>query len=434
MRFERLEEWLDWQETLHPTGMHLGLGRCRWLKTQLGWERLPFPVVMVAGTNGKGSTVAFLDALYQAGGYRTGTYTSPHLVRYNERIQVSGEEARDDAIMRAFARVDEARGETVITYFEFGTFAAVDIFLRAQVDIAILEVGIGGRLDAVNVFDPDVSVITPIGIDHVKWLGPSRESAGREKAGIMRKGKPTVISDSNPPRSLSRVAREIDSIPFQLGEAFRIQREKFHWDWYGPDCSHLKLPYPSLLGSFQISNAAGAIMVTECLAERLPLAIRHLREGIGAAHILGRFQVVPGEPSVILDVAHNPHAAKVLANSLARNPCAGLTRVVVGMLADKEHSEVLAPLVGLADGWYVAGLADTRGVDAETLSTDLCKMVTPDVVHVHDDVISALLAALDASACGDQVLVFGSFYTVGEAIEKLPIWRAAPGHCEDCHG
>ncbi len=428
MRFAHLQEWLGWQETLHPTGMDLGLDRCHWLKAQLGWCTLPFPVITVAGTNGKGSTVAFLEAIYRAAGYRAGTYTSPHLVRYNERIRVAGVEASDDAIIRAFDRIDSARGYTTVTYFEFGTFAAVEIFMEMNVDLAILEVGIGGRLDAVNVFDPDVALITPIDIDHVKWLGPDRESAGREKAGIMRSGRPVVISDPEPPHSLGEAAEVLGADRLQLGWDYRVQCQAAHWEWHGPGRAYRALPYPSLYGAFQTSNAAGAVMATECLAHRLPVDEASICAGIDGALIRGRFEVLPGTPRVILDIAHNPHAAASLAQSLVLNPCFGATRAVVAMLADKDHGQVLGPLLDKVDYWHVAGLGGERGSTGEPLADALRELVGAESVSTYDTVAKAVGEAIEASVGDDQVLVFGSCYTVGEAMvaPALGQGRASP--------
>ena len=416
MRFERLDEWLDWQETLHPTGMDLGLERCQWLKLRMGRETLPFPVITVAGTNGKGSSVAFLDAIFRAGGYRTGTYTSPHLVRYNERIRLSGEEVSDDAILRAFARIDDARGDTVVTYFEFATFAAIETFVDANVDIAILEVGIGGRLDAVNVFDPDVALITPIDIDHVKWLGPDRESAGYEKAGIMRAHRPVVVSDPEPPDSVQASAEALDAHRAQSGIDYHVQCQATHWELRGLGRDLMSLPYPTLFGAFQTSNAAGAIVAAQYLHDRLPLDEATIANGIRSATVRGRFEVIPGCPRVILDIAHNPHAAGALARSLILNPCNGATHAVVAMLADKDHTQVIAPLLALVEHWHVAGLDGQRGSSGSTMGNLLRKLTSAEAVSVYDGVSAALVAALDVSAPEDQVLVFGSCHTVGEAL------------------
>ena len=250
MRFANLEGWLDWQESLHPDGMELGLERCREVLARLLWGELPFPVVTVAGTNGKGSTVAFIESILRAGGLRTGTYTSPHLVRYNERICIDGEASADTAISESFERLDRARGDLLLTYFEFGTLAAVDLFRRRAVDVAIMEVGIGGRLDAVNVFDPSVSVVAPIDIDHVKWLGGTRESIGEEKAGILRHGVPAVISDPSPPESLLMRARRIGAPVWRLGAEFSACRAAGAWVWRGPGGERLRLPVPGDLRTF----------------------------------------------------------------------------------------------------------------------------------------------------------------------------------------
>ena len=416
MRFKSLGQWLAWQETLHPTGMDLGLERCREVRRALQWGDLPFPVITVAGTNGKGSTVAFLESLFRAGGYRTGTYTSPHLLRYNERIRVAAEEASDETLMAAFQRIEDVRGETTVTYFEYGTFAAIDTFLNERVDVAILEVGIGGRLDAVNVFDPDVAVVTPIAIDHVKWLGSDRESAGREKAGIFRAGKPAVVADPMPPRSVAAASEEVGAVPYQLNRQFRVQCQPEHWEWHGPGRSILPIAYPALIGAFQTANAAGAVMAAVCLADRLPLEDSQVVNGVANVELRGRFERLAGVPTRILDIAHNPHAAQALARSLTLSPCHGATHAVVGMLNDKDHASVLRPLVEVVDHWYVAGLAGVRGTSAAVLAQVLRTMTSPAVIEVFETVGEARQAAIAACRSSDRVLIFGSCHTVGEAL------------------
>ena len=414
MRFPTLEQWLDWQETLHPSGMKLGLARVRAVVSRLEWSDRPFPVITVAGTNGKGSTVAILESILGAAGYRTGVYTSPHLVRYNERIRIGRREADDGSIVASFDRLDRTRGELLLTYFEFGTLAAVDLFRRAGVDVAVLEVGIGGRLDAVNVFDPDVSVITPIDIDHVKWLGPDRESIAREKAGVLRTGVPAIVSDREPPSSLLARARELGAPLYRLGEEFAALPSGAGWRWRGPGETIESLPRPSLFGEFQLDNAAAALMAVRCLPAR-PVDRDAMCAGLLDIGLRGRYERLGGSPLRILDTAHNPHAARSLASSLAADPCAGRTLAVVGMLGDKDHLGVLGALGGEVDAWYVGSLGGPRGMSSAALA-EVVRVVGGGPVACYPSVAEAHAAAARAAGAEDRVVIFGSFHTVGEVL------------------
>ncbi len=404
MRFDTLAGWLAWQETVHPVEMDLGLSRTRLVHEALGHESPPpFPVVTVAGTNGKGSTVAFVQSLLTASGARTGTYTSPHLVRYNERIRIDGEPVEDGAIMTAFDRIDRARGGITLTYFEFGTLAAVDVFRAAGVDAAVLEVGIGGRLDAVNVFDADVAVVTPIDIDHVRWLGSDRESIGREKAGVFRPGRPAVIADRAPPPTLVAAAGGFDPAPAGSG-----------WTWRGPGRRLDGLPLPPLAGRFQLDNAASAVMALAAIG-RLPEPAA-VRRGIAATRLAGRFQVIAGDVPVVLDIAHNPHAARSLAGILRECPPAGRDIAVVGLLEDKDATGVVDAVGDDFAAWFVARPRGARGKSAAGLARTV-RDRAPDVpVAVCEDVPSALRDARRAAQSGDRIVVFGSCYTVGEVL------------------
>ena len=330
MKFTRLADWLRWQESLHPSAIDLGLERPRSVWTRLGSGRAPV-VITVGGTNGKGSCVAFLEAILRHAGYRAGCYTSPHLVRYNERIAIDGEPVSDEVLMSAFQRVEETRGDTRLTYFEFGTLAALDIFARSRLDVAVLEVGLGGRLDAVNIIDADVSVITPVGVDHVEWLGTDRESVGREKAGIFRRGRPAVVADPDPPASVLNAADALDCPLWIAGRDYRFDAGPNDWTWHGPDVVRRGLPVPVMRGRHQLSNAAAAIAVLQRAAGRLPVDQRAIRTGLLNARVQGRFQVLEGKPSVVLDVAHNPDAAAVLADNLRHLPRPGRVLSVFGL-------------------------------------------------------------------------------------------------------
>jgi len=415
VRFHTLQAWLDWQETLHPSAIELGLERPGRVLTSLGLASPRHIVITVAGTNGKGSSVAMLESILRAAGYRVGCYTSPHLRCYNERIRIDGELVDDVRLCEAFERIDQARGETSLTYFEFGTLAAFEIFDHAGLDVAVLEVGMGGRLDAVNLLDADVALVSAIDVDHAAWLGDDREAIGREKAGIFRHGRPAVCSDPHPPRSLLQHAQELGTPLYCLGEAYRYERQGEGWNWQGPDLRRDALPLPALRGEFQLQNAAGVLMVLALLAEKLPVAPQHLRQGLHSVTLPGRFQVLPGEVATILDVAHNPQSAAALAANLAAMPVTGRTHAVVAMLADKDLGSVIRHMAGVVDHWYPAGLDVFRGADSATL---LAALREQGIVAAapHASVAAALAAARQAARPGDRIVVFGSFYTVAQAV------------------
>ena len=415
MRFSSLEQWLEWQESLHPSAIDLGLERPGRVLKALGLESPTHTVITVAGTNGKGSSVAMLESILLAAGYRVGCYTSPHLLHYNERIRLNGEPVADSSICEAFERIDRARGETSLTYFEFGTLAAFDLFARAGLDVALLEVGLGGRLDAVNLLDADVALVTAIDIDHAAWLGEDREAIGREKAGIFRRGRPAVCSDPQPPASLLAHAAELGCELSLPGRDFAYRQEEGDsWSWSGPR-RYSALPLPALRGRFQLQNAAGVLMVLSLLAERLPVSPQHLRQGLLAVALPGRFQRLPGEPALIVDVAHNPQSAAALAENLRQMPVAGETRAVVAMLADKDLARVVRELVPVVDHWYVAGLEVWRGCDAASLAA-VVAAESAAAPAVHEQLPQALAQAQQEAGPGDRIVVFGSFHTVAAAL------------------
>ncbi|HEY5790562.1 MAG TPA: bifunctional tetrahydrofolate synthase/dihydrofolate synthase [Gammaproteobacteria bacterium] len=408
-----LGDWLRRLEGLHPRSIDLGLERVGRVHAALGAPR-PARVVTVAGTNGKGSLVALLEAILAAAGYRVGAYTSPHLLRFNERVRIAGAEADDAALCAAFARVEAARGDTSLTYFEFTTLAALLLLAEAPLDVALLEVGLGGRLDAVNLVDPDVAVLTPIDLDHAEWLGNDRDSVGREKAGIMRSGVPAVLGDPDPPASVLACAAKLGAPLYRLGQEFRHAIDAHGWRWEGGGRVRSSLPRPALAGAHQYANAATALMALECLADRLPVGQDAVRRGLLEVRLPGRFQVVPGPVETVLDVAHNPHGARALAATLAARPCDGRTLAVVGMLADKALGETLAALQPLVHGWYLAPLEGPRGSPAARLATAL-GAVEAEVSRCAD-VADALARAHAAARPGDRVVVFGSFLTVAAAL------------------
>ncbi|MFO7594465.1 MAG: bifunctional tetrahydrofolate synthase/dihydrofolate synthase [Pseudomonadota bacterium] len=414
MRFSSIEQWLEWQETLHPSAIDLGLERPGKVLRKLDLEFPQHTVITVAGTNGKGSSVAMLESILLAAGYRVGCYTSPHLLHYNERIRINGESVADTAICEAFERIDQARGDTSLTYFEFGTLAAFELFARADLDVAVLEVGLGGRLDAVNLLDADVALVTAIDVDHTAWLGDDREAIGKEKAGIFRSGSAAVCSDPQPPQSVLEHAAELNTPLSLLGRDFRYQQDGENWCWEGAR-SLSPLPLPALRGRFQLQNAAGVVQVLELLSERLPVSLQHLRQGLLAVKLPGRFQVLPGEVPLIVDVAHNPQAAASLAANLKQMPVAGKTRAVVAMLADKDQAAVVRELLPVVDHWYVAGLDVWRGSDAASMAAAVAAQSTTPP-RVFEGLDEALQQARHEAEAGDRIVVFGSFYTVAAAL------------------
>lgn len=418
MRFRTLQDWLHWLESLNPARIELGLERVRAV-----WQRMhagppPFAVITVAGTNGKGSCVAMLASMLQAGGYRVGAYTSPHLLRYTERIRVQDDEVDEAELCQAFARVDEARGDVALTYFEFGTLAAFDVFLRAQLDVAVLEVGLGGRLDAVNVLDPDVALVASVGIDHVDWLGPDREAIGREKAGIFRAGRPAVYGEPDMPASVAAHAQEIGAQLLHAGRDFHAEAAPGGWNWRGPTRARTGLPHPALRGEAQIQNAAACLMALDLLTDRLPLSQGAIRQGLQQVSLPGRFQVVRGDVDCILDVAHNPHGVEVLAANLRRLPATGRTLAVWGMLETKDAASVAQRLAPQVAQWYLAGLEreSFRGLSAERLAEALRRAVPDATLQTFARVCEAVTQARRDAGPGDRILIFGSFYTVAAAL------------------
>lgn len=413
-----LDGWLRHIERAHPRSIEMGLDRVRIVRDRLGLTP-DFPLLIVGGTNGKGSTCAFLEAMLACAGYRVGCYTSPHLIRYNERVRIDRAEVSDAALCESFAAIERVRGDVPLTYFEFGTLAAVWHFQRTGVDVAVLEVGLGGRLDAVNVFDADCATVTSIGIDHVEYLGPTRESIGFEKAGIFRHGRPAVIGDPDPPATLLAHAEAIGARVLRAGRDFRAVDEESQWRYEGPGGLRAGLPWPALRGPVQLGNAAVAITALDTLRDRIPVSGGALREGLATVELPGRFQVLPGRPLVILDVAHNPHAAERLGAALGRMPCTGQTRAVFGMLGDKDIAGVAMLLKPHVDRWHLAPLPGPRGVDTARLASALDEAQVLDEVRQHVSLREALIAARDDARADDRILVFGSFLTVAAALEFL---------------
>jgi dihydrofolate synthase/folylpolyglutamate synthase len=370
--------------------------------------RIDCPVVTVAGTNGKGSTCAMLESILRAAGYRTGLYTSPHLLRYNERVRIAGREASDEALIESFAAVEAARADVVLTYFEFGTLSALWLFSRAKIEAAVLEVGLGGRLDAVNIVDPDCAILTSVGIDHIDYLGATREEIGREKAGIFRAGRPAVIAEPDPPESVLATPAE----QLRIGRDFGFIAGEGQWTYWGPSGRRGGLAYPALRGRMQLANAAAAICALGTID--LPVAMQDVRRGLAEVEIPGRFQVLPGRPQVILDVAHNAQAAKVLAQNLADSGFAPETFAVCGMLADKDIGAVVRELAPRITRWYLASLPSPRGARA----SQIARHIGVDAA-LFDTPADAFAAAKGAATEGDKIVVFGSFLTVADVMAWL---------------
>jgi dihydrofolate synthase/folylpolyglutamate synthase len=414
-----LADWLAWQERLHPAEIELGLERVRTVLERMDLLRPCQRVFTIGGTNGKGSCVATLEALSLATGRCTGAYTSPHLLRYNERVRVDGIEADDAALVSAFEAVDAARGEISLTYFEFGTAAALEIFRRRGVHTAVLEVGLGGRLDAVNAVEPDAAVVTSVGLDHMEWLGPDRESIGREKGGIFRPGKPAVIGDRDPPASLLAAA---GTGALRLGVDFDWVDTPAGWCWQDGTRVLPGLPGAALPASALKDNAACAIAAFLAL-EPAAMTAGTAGRALGSIRLAGRMQRIPGEVEWWLDVAHNPDAARVLAQALAAAPVRGRTWCVLGMLADKDAGAVAALLKDSVDGWFLASLPPPRGLAAEALEMRIDGALGGLVTRA-DSVAAACAAAAAAARPGDRVVVCGSFHTVGPAMEWLGVYCA----------
>jgi dihydrofolate synthase/folylpolyglutamate synthase len=418
-----LAGWLEFIEHQHPQSIALGLDRVREVLERLDLPPLP-PAITVGGTNGKGSTCAMLEAILGAAGYRVGCYASPHLLRYNERVRICGREAGDAALCDAFAAVDQARGAILLTYFEFGTLAALWLFARERLDALVLEVGLGGRLDAVNVVDAECAVITSVDIDHVDYLGGTREAIGREKAGILRAGRAAVLADAEPPQSLLEEAQRIGARLLRIGVDFGWKSAPKQWSYWGPGGSRHGLAWPALRGAMQLSNASAAIAALDELRALLPVAAQHLRRGLAEVSLPGRFQALPGRPAVFLDVAHNPQAARVLAANLLASGNAPRVHAVFGMLRDKDAAGVVGALAAQVTDWHLATLPGARGRSAAELAGVVKQTAPRAKVATYATPAQAFAAARSLAAENDKIIVFGSFLTVAEVLVHLG--RAQP--------
>ncbi|HID81020.1 MAG TPA: bifunctional tetrahydrofolate synthase/dihydrofolate synthase [Chromatiales bacterium] len=414
MRFNQLKDWLEWQVSLHPREIDLGLERVGKVADQLGLLNPDFHIITVSGTNGKGSCVAMLRSIMQAAGVKTGCYTSPHIHLYNERININGEDVSDDEIMQAFERIDQARDAISLSYFEFATLAGLDLFSRAEIDVAILEVGLGGRLDAVNILDADIALVTHIAVDHVDWLGDDLDQIAAEKAGIARPGKPLICADHDPPSGLVKTANEMAAIFLKAGRDFNYQVTADGWDWEMGEVRFQQLPPPALSGKHQYQNAAAVLAVLQ----KMPVKLRPDREaietGLQQVNLPGRWECVGKTPDVIFDVAHNPDSASVLAEQIQQSPVSGDTVLLLGVMRDKAVSEMIQALQPVVDKWVVSSPAIERALPANALQKKVKEIIPEVVVETYSDLSTAYRTEIGKLQKDDRLIVTGSFYTVAE--------------------
>jgi dihydrofolate synthase/folylpolyglutamate synthase len=416
-----LDDWLAFIERQHAQPIALGLDRVRGVAETLG-QRQTCPLILVGGTNGKGSTCAMLERILLAAGYRVGLYTSPHLIRYNERVRIDGQPVGDEALCAGFAAVERARvsrGGTPLTYFEFGTLCAWEVFAQTPLDAIIIEVGLGGRLDATNLYDPDVAIVTGVDLDHMDYLGPTREDIGFEKAGIFRAGRSAICGDIDPPQRLLEHAAAIGADLQVLGRDFAYDRQEGQWQFHGRHGRRSGLAFPALRGNRQLDNASCVLAALDELRERLPVAMQDIRRGLAEVELAGRFQVLPGRPSVVLDVAHNPQAARVLSDNLGSMAFHPRTWAVFGMMRDKDIAGVVEAMRGRVDHWLPATLTGPRAASAEDLAEILAAEGIAESPPTFASASAAFAYAQDRAGEDDRIVVFGSFLTVAEILRVL---------------
>ena len=407
-------EWLAYIEALHPKSIAMGLDRVQVVANKLQLKP-NFPIITVAGTNGKGSACAMLSQIYTEAGFSVGCYTSPHLIRYNERVCINQQEISDDDLCAAFAAIEAARGDVALTYFEMGTLAAMWHFCSAQLDVVILEVGLGGRLDAVNIFEPECSIVTAIDLDHMEYLGDTREKIGFEKAGIFRANQLAICGDENPPQSLLDYAAQIDANLQLINRDFSIKKTVQGYQYAACD-TRIRLKNLGMAGDFQRNNAACVLCAVQYLNSILPATQANIQAALSVVGLPGRFQQIHINPQIIVDVAHNPHAAKSLADNLQTAPCAGKTLAVFAMLADKDIGGVVTAVKSQIDAWYLADIHVARGAKAQNLKKILNLHTDKTPIQCFPDVTTALAAAYKDADKNDRIIVFGSFYTAADAI------------------
>ena len=420
VHFDNLKGWLSWQEKSHPLTIDLGLERVEKVYKALipTGNKLPITIT-VAGTNGKGSCIAYLEAIYRAQGYRVGAYTSPHILKYNERIKVDGKPVADDLICNAFERIETVRDHTSLSYFEFGTLAALDIFSRADLDIQLLEVGLGGRLDAVNIVESDAAIISSIGIDHVAWLGETREEIGFEKAGIFRAFVPAIVGDPLPPKALQQVAEDKQAVFYAIGKDFDYSKQDKGWRWYAGTKEINDLPEPALKGEHQYRNASAVIMAIKLLADKLPVGEQAIRQGLENVQLPGRFQLLDGTIPVLLDVGHNPEAVQTLVEYLHQNFPNRRIHAIFSMMKDKDIAEVLRIMNPVVHDWFFAPLSNLRAATESLMRGIFYHQAMDNVSFGYTGFADAFAAAKQQAGAGDLLLVFGSFFLVSDCLAEF---------------
>lgn len=429
-RFNSLAQWLSWQESLHPLTIDLGLERVKRVYDTLLPRNHYQPITLtVAGTNGKGSSVAYLEAFYLAEGHSVGAYTSPHILRYSERIKINGEPVSDEVICGAFSQIDRARGDTTLSYFEFSTLAALLIFSQARVAIQVLEVGLGGRLDAVNIVDADVAIVTSIAIDHVEWLGKTRDKIGYEKAGVFRPQRAAIVGDQHPPQTLIDHAEKVKAQLFRIGDAYSYSKNAQTWTWQSKNMVIDNLPAPALKGEHQYRNAASTIFATQCLKNRLPMRDESIRVGLQNVTLAGRFQLIEDDVPILLDVGHNPQAVETLVAYLNDNFPNTRIHAIFSMMKDKDIVGVLSLMKPIVSQWFFTPLShNTRAV------TESAMRVMFDECQIHtghwgfSGFAQAFNAAKSTAQVGDLILVFGSFFLVSDCCVNLKIGEIKHEH------
>lgn len=418
-RYKTLDAWLAWQQTLHPRKIDLGLERVRRVFTSLHPGYQPPLTITVGGTNGKGSCIAMLEAILRAEGIHCGSYTSPHILRYNERIRIAGQPLPDEAICDAFQRIDLVRAGSTLSFFEFGTLAALDLFSQARVDVQLLEVGLGGRLDAVNIVDADVALITSIDIDHKGWLGETREAIGVEKAGILRRGRPAVIGDRNPPSSLIKHAGKLETLLLRLGEDFDVRRRAGGFDWVSSSRYFEALPLPALQGRQQMDNAATVIAALLQLKDKLSVTETSIRQGLESICLAGRYHSMPGRPEILLDVAHNPQAVGLLADFIRANYPGRQVSALFTVMADKDVEGMLEKMGTVVDVWALAPLPDNpRCASEQRILQAFDKLGMTPPLAGFSDWRSALAALKNHTTEEGLVIIFGSFFLIAEFLAE----------------
>ena len=416
MKYKSLDDWLAWQTTLHASEIELGLDRISEVAQRLNVADCPFTVITVAGTNGKGSTVAILSSILHHAGYKVGTYTSPHIIHYSERIRVGLRCVSDKQLCNSFAKIDSARKDISLSFFEFATLTALDIFHEEKIDVAILEVGLGGRLDATNIVDCDLAFVTSIGLDHTEWLGNSRDSIAFEKAGIFRSNAPAICGDLEPPAPIAEVAAEKGAPLYQINSDYRYQVGQSSWSFVSNDGYVLYgLPLPNLSGAIQIRNAANVLMGLHCIRDQLPVTFEAIKAGLREVTLEGRFQRIVKDCEIILDVAHNYDSAEVLAENLLALPKPHKTTAVFAILNDKDLDGIVEIIHPHVDQWHVSAVDSRRAMEVEKVEQAL-ERYCPNAVKSFETVEQAYMKAQNDSEKGDRILVFGSIFTVAEVL------------------